>query len=97
MAFIERALAETGTNVTHFPTIDRATFIGNNYAWEAAVWTWAVHQHGGGVILNGYINDYGASREIFKITQYFINGYLPQEQYPHFDSDLRAMRQDPTQ
>lgn len=72
---------------------DRATDIANNYAWEAAVWEWAVCRKGKKVIMNNYVTEYGTSEAVFIITQYFINSYLRKEKYPFFDSDLREMRQ----
>lgn len=40
------------------------------------------------VVLNNYVMNYGASKEIFLITQYFINGYKS-----GIDSDLRLIRE----
>ena len=74
------------------PNSNTAEFIAENYAWESAAWEWAVHEKGGGVVLNTYVNTHGTGANIFLITQYFINGYLKKEDYPLFDSDLASIR-----
>lgn len=71
---------------------NRAQDIADNYAWEASVWEWAVCKKGAGVIMNDYVTTHGYGENVFLITQYFINSYLPSTHYPYFDSDLSEIR-----
>ena len=67
--------------------------IANNYAWLSAVWEWAEHKKGGGVIMNDYVNKNGGDEGIFLVTQYFINSYLDPEFYPDFNNDLSTIKE----
>lgn len=42
--------------------------------------------------MNNYVTQYGEGENIFLITQYFINSYLNNSEYPNFDYDLSAIR-----
>ncbi len=74
------------------PPENKAQDIALNYPWEASIWEWMICEKGQGVIVGGYVEKYGTSENIFIITQYFINSYLSNEEYPYFDSDLRSIR-----
>ena len=54
---------------------DTATYIGNNYPIESAVWYWTEVNMTSEGNLNAYVERYEASEEIFLIAQYFVNGY----------------------
>lgn len=47
-----------------------------------------MQKKGTGVVLKKYVMDHGASKEVFLITQYFINGYIS-----GIDNDLRLIRE----
>ncbi len=55
---------------------DTAEYIAKNYPIEASVWYWTNVDKTSEHSLNAYVEQYGASKEIFLITQYFVNGYI---------------------
>jgi len=55
---------------------DTATYIGNNYPIESAVWYWTKVKMTGEGNLNAYVDANEASKETFLIVQYFVNGFV---------------------
>lgn len=64
-----------------------ADYIAQNYPIEAFVWYWTNADKTSMHSLNVYVEQYGASKEIFLITQYFVNGYKT-----GIDTSLAAIR-----
>lgn len=54
---------------------ERVNYIAKDYAIEISVWYWTHVAKSDQGNLNAYLEAYGASDEIFLITQYFVNGY----------------------
>lgn len=54
---------------------DKATYIGDNYPIESAVWYWTKLEMTKEGNLNAYVEKNKASEKIFLIAQYFVNGY----------------------
>ena len=76
----------------HYSGSNTAQYIADNYAIEASTWYWGNMPKAGTLTMNEYVEQWGGSPEVFLITQYFVNGYMPSEVYPYFDSDLRSIR-----
>ena len=74
-------------NSKYFDNKDTATWIAKKYPWDSACWEWAQQEKGVGVVLNDYVTQYGASKGVFLVTQYFVNGYPDGA-----DNDLRKVR-----
>lgn len=81
----ERFLADMGDS---FAEKDKATYIGNNYPIEAAVWYWTNVGKTGEGNLNAYVEKNGASEGMFLVTQYFVNGYVD-----GIDDTLRSIKE----
>jgi len=73
-----------------FSGADTVTYIAKNYPWEASAYGWAVKAYGDKVNLRNYVNEHGGSKEVFLITQYFINGW---EGDSDFNSTMESIRQ----
>ena len=71
----EEFLREIGEDTSKITDEERVNHIANNYATEISVWYWACSAKSSKGNLNAYLEAYGASDEIFLITQYFVNGY----------------------
>lgn len=54
---------------------DTATYIGNNYPIESAVWYWTKVKKTGKGNLDAYVTENGAWEGMFLVTQYFVNGF----------------------
>lgn len=56
---------------------DTATYIAQNYPWEAAGWFWSSTKakKAGKVSLNEYVAKYGDSEGVYFVTQCFVNGW----------------------
>lgn len=54
---------------------DKATYIGNNYPIDSAVWYWTEVKKTEAGNLNAYVTENGAWEGMFLITQYFVNGF----------------------
>ena len=73
-----------------FSGADTVTYIAKNYPWEASAYGWAVKAYGDKVNLRNYVNEHGGSKEVFLITQYFINGWVGDSD---FNSTMQSIRQ----
>lgn len=54
---------------------DTATYIGNTYPIESAVWYWTKVKKTGEGNLDAYVTKNGAWEGMFLVTQYFVNGF----------------------
>jgi predicted chitinase len=56
---------------------DTATYISDNYPWEAAGWFWSSKEAKSTAAgsLNDYTGKYGSSKGVFLVTQYLVNGW----------------------
>ncbi len=60
-----------------FSGVDTATYIAQNYPWEAAAWFWSSTEAKSTAVgsLNDYATTYGSSEGVFLVTQYLVNGW----------------------
>lgn len=63
-----------------FSGADTATYIAENYPWEAAAWFWTSKEakpigKENQISLNEYVLKYGDSKDIYLLTQYAVNGW----------------------
>lgn len=90
MQITKQALQEQFLNYMEdpFDGKDKATYIGDNYPIESAVWYWTNLEMTKEGNLNAYVKENGAYEGVFLITQYFVNGYVS-----GIDGTLRGIKE----